>query len=507
VAPLAIETEVAVLGGGTSGCVIAGRLTEAGREVLIVEAGPDYGPFAGGAWPEGLVDAGAIPGSHDWGYDSGSRYLDRVVPFQRARVLGGCSAHNGCIAAVGHRSDYDGWGLRGWAACDIESLLPSVLERMRVRAYTDDEAGPFHAACLEAAAAAGWRRADDLCDLVGMDGFGLETVNVSDGVRFNTAFAYLDPVRPSLTVLGSALVDRVERGADGWVAHAVRDEEPLTIRAPTIVLAAGTYGTPAILQRSGIGDPALLRDTGIVCLHELPGVGRNLHDHPMAGLEYARDRRLEGEIEAAAAAGFVPDEQTLGKARSSLAGEVYDLHLIPFFSATQTGIFAGAVTIAAAVLAPRSRGFVHVRSTDPAVAPLIEHAYLEDEEGHDLAVLRDGVGLARELASRAPLRALLGAPLSPLDSDDQLRAAVVHYFHPVGTCAMGAAADPLAVCDARGQVHGLPGLYVGDCSLMPRVPRGNTNIPAVLIGERIAQELLARPERRDQTLSRRAATS
>jgi choline dehydrogenase len=490
VAASPIRTEVAVLGGGTSGCVIAGRLAEAGREVLVVEAGPDYGPLAGGAWPAELLDARAIPGSHDWGYDSGSRYPDRVVPFQRARVLGGCSAHNGCIAAVGHRSDYDAWHLPGWAAADLEPLLPDVLERMRVRAHADEEAGPFHAACLEAAAAAGWRRADDLCDLDGLDGFGLETVNVSSGVRFNTAFAYLDPVRRSVTVLGGGLVHRLERGTDGWVVHVVSDNGPFTVYATTVVLAAGAYGSPAILERSGIGDSRLLEEAGIACVHGLPGVGRNLHDHPMVGVEYARGSVLEREIEAAAAAGYVPDEQTLGKARSSLAGDVFDLHLIPFYSAAPTGIFAGLVMIGAAVMTPRSRGSVHVRSADPAEAPLIEHAYLEDEDGHDLAVLRDGVELARELGSRSPLRDLLGAPLTPLDSDDQLRAAVAHYFHPVGTCAMGLDVDPFAVCDARGQVRGLPDLYVGDCSLMPQVPRGNTNIPAVLIGERIAREVL-----------------
>jgi choline dehydrogenase len=487
--PLTSAAEFVVLGGGTSGCVVAGRLAEAGREVLVVEAGPDYGVLAGGGWPEELVDARALPDSHDWGYDSGGRYPHRVVPFQRARVIGGCSAHNGCIAAVGHRSDYDGWSLPGWGAADLEPLLQTVLERMRVRAYVDAEAGPFHGACLEAAAAVGWRRADDLCDLDGLDGFGLETVNIDRHVRFNSAFAYLDPVRDRVLALDRALVDRVERRAGGWLVHAVRDGEHITVRAGTAVLAGGAYGTPAILQRSGIGDPVWLAEAGIACVHELPGVGRNLHDHPMLEVDYVRGERLEREIEAASAAGFVPDEQTLGKARSSLAGEVYDLHVIPLFSATQTGILAGRVTIAAAVMTPKSRGFVRVRSDDPSAAPRIEHAYLEDADGHDLAVLRDGVELARELASRSPLRELIGAPLQPFATDAELRDAVVHYYHPVGTCAMGAAGDPLAVCDESGRVRGLDGLVVCDCSLLPQVPRANTNVPAVLVGERIAQLL------------------
>ncbi len=488
--PDGIEAEVAVLGGGTSGSVVAGRLAEAGRDVVVIEAGPDYGALADGGWPSELVDARAIPESHDWGYDSVATYDGRVVPFQRARVIGGCSAHNGCIAAVGHRSDYDGWGLPGWAAADVERLLPTVLERMRVHATTDDEAGPFHTACLTAAGAAGWRRADDLCDLDGLDGFGLETVNISAGTRFNAAFAYLDPVRSHVRVLGDMLVDRVDQQADGWLVHAVRGGEALTLRASTVVLAGGVYGTPAILQRSGIGDPGLLAGAGIACRHDLPGVGRNLHDHPMVEVEYVRGDELERIVAAAAAEGFVPDEQSLGKARSSLAGNVYDLHLVPFFSATQTGLLAGRVTIAAAVLTPRSRGTLHVRSADPAEAPRIDHAYLADPDGHDLRVMRDGVDLVRELAAQRPLRDLLGDALGALETDDELRGNVVHYYHPVGTAAMGADDDASAVCDPRGHVRGLPGLLVADCSLLPVVPRANTNIPAVIVGERVAELML-----------------
>jgi choline dehydrogenase len=235
-----------------------------------------------------------------------------------------------------------------------------------------------------------------------------------------------------------------------------------------------------------------LAEAGIGCAHALPGVGRNLHDHPMIEVEYARGEALEREIAAATARGFVPYEQTLGKACSSHAADgIYDLHVVPFFSATQTGILAGRVSVAASVMTPRSRGYARVQSADPRAAPLLEHAYLDDPDGHDLAVMRDGVALVRDFAARPPLRHLIGEPLHALDSDDALRAAVVHYYHPVGTCAMGPSSDPLAVCDEQGRVHGLQGLTVADCSLMPRVPRANTNIPAVVIGERVAETLLA----------------
>ena len=486
------SAEVVVVGGGSSGAAIAGRLVAAGVGVVLVEAGPDYGPFADGRWPAEILDAAALATSHDWGYASGPVPGRQPWTWERARIMGGCSAHNGAIAAVGHHADYDAWALPGWSTDDLRPVFASVLAAMRVRAYTPEEAGPFHAACLRAAESAGWRIASDLCDLDAGAGFGLETVNVVDGVRWNSAFAYLDPVRGEarLSIVDRAIVDRVEETATGAVVHAIVDGAPITIGGDTVVLAAGVYGTPAILQRSGVGDPDRLRRVGVTPVVESPLVGTNLHDHPMvnAGRELAPE--LRRAIEQATARGFVPEEQTLGKACSSLATDgIFDLHLFPVCASTQTTLTGGRALVEVACMTPRSRGRVDIVSTDPEAHPSIDHGYLTDADDHDLGVLRDGLVLAEELLAQPALAEVLVPEPSRDLSDAAIRRDVMHYYHPVGTAPMGTDADS-SVCDASGRVRGMERVVVGDVSLMPQIPRANTNIPAVVIGERIAAILL-----------------
>jgi choline dehydrogenase len=488
-----LSCEVAVVGGGTAGCVVAGRLAaETDADVILLEAGPDYGPLGGGRWPGDLLDAGALPVSHGWGYASGPLAGREQIEFSRARVLGGCSSHNGCVAAVGCAEDYDGWaeltGDPAWSAASVRPLVRRVLERLRVRVYPDGEIGPFHRACLEAAAAVGWPRLDDLHDLDGGVGFGSEPVNVVDGTRFNAAFAYVDPARgrPNLRILDEAVCDRLVPSPGGLGVVARRGDAELRVRATTVVLCAGAYGTPAFLQRSGVGDPARLEEAGIPLLVEAPGVGANLHDHPLVEVAYSGSDELTARQLAAAASRFVPEEQTLGKLRSSRAGGPYDLHLFPVASGEHSLLGAGTWLVVSA-LEPRSRGRVDVRSADPLEAPVIDHGYLTDPDGHDLAVLVEGVALARELAGAEPLTSLAGVETAPglgADLPRAIRRLHAHYFHPVGTCAMGTGDD--AVCDGHGRVRGLEGVVVADCSLMPVVPRANTNVPAALVGERIA---------------------
>lgn len=486
------SADVVVVGGGSAGAATAGRLAAAGVDVLLVEAGPDYGPFGSGRWPAEVLDAAALATSHDWGYASGPVAGRAPWTWERARILGGCSAHNGAIAAVGHHTDYDAWGLAGWSTDELRPLFATALAAMCVRAYEPHEAGPFHARCLDAAVSARWRIASDLCDLDANESFGLETVNVVDGIRWNSAFAYLDPVRGSgrLTIVDRAIVDRLEETDTGVVVHAIVDGTPTPIGADTVVIAAGVYGTPAILQRSGIGDPGRLRAVGVEPVVESPLVGSNLHDHPMvnAGRELAGD--LRRAIEEATARGFVPEEQTLGKARSSLATDgVFDLHLFPVCASTQTTFTGGRALVEVACMTPRSRGRVDIVSTDPEEHPRIDHRYLTDHADHDLTVLRDGLVLAEDLLAQPALADVL-LPEPPRDvSDAAIRRDVMHYYHPVGTAPMGT--DPAtSVCAPDGRVHGLTRVVVGDVSLMPQIPRANTNIPAVVIGERIAAFLL-----------------
>lgn len=490
-----IACDVLVVGGGSSGCVVAGRLAaESDARVVLAEAGPDYGPRSSGRWPADLLDGGALVTSHDWGYTSGAIAGRDPIAFPRARVMGGCSSHNGCVVAVGCPADYDGWAaLAGddrWRADAVRPALARALERLAVRTYGEDEVGPFHRACLEGAAAVGLPRADDLGDLDGGVGFGIEPVNIDGGVRVNTAFAYVDPVRAAsnLTVLDRALCDRVELSDAGVEAVLCRDGREARVVAGTVVLAAGSYGSPAILQRSGIGDPGDLRAAGIVPVVDVPGVGRNLHDHPIVELEFAGSERLRALLAESAAARFTPEEQTLGKLRSSRATGPYDLHIFPV-AAHPHSLLEGRVLIVVAAMEPLSRGRLAIVGPDPEAAPRIDHGYLSDPGGVDIAVLREGIERARELAAADPLRALIGPEISP-SSDNPIERFHTHYYHPVGTCSMGTAGDQLAVCDGAGRVRGAEGIVVADCSLMPVVPRANTNLPAVIVGERIADALL-----------------
>ena len=470
--------------------------------MLLLEAGPDYGPLAGGRWPRSLIDARALGYADAWDYDSGDTYADRVVPFDRARVIGGCSSHNGCAAIWGSRRDYDGWaaaGNPGWSTDELLPLFRAATKRLRVRRYAPEEVTPFQAACLRAAAGAGLPLVDDLNDLDEDVGMAASPVDIHDGVRWNTAFAYLDPVRerPNLTIRGDTPVDRlaIEGGRVVGVV-ALGPDGPTRVEAGRVVVAAGTYGSPAILLRSGIGDPAELKEAGVVPVHALPGVGRNLHDHPSIIVGYAGTPELERRTTAFAAERWTPEEQTIAKARSSVCAEAFDLHIYPVGGPDPEAPGAWRWNLPVACLMPRSRGTVRLRSADPLASPRIDHRYVSDPDGADRRVLVDGVALARNVAAQPELRGLLGEEVGPsLDAKtpDEVAAFVdanvVHYYHPVGTCKMGPASDPAAVVDARGAIHGLAGGYVADCSIMPTIPRANTNVPAVVVGERVERWL------------------
>jgi choline dehydrogenase len=215
-----------------------------------------------------------------------------------------------------------------------------------------------------------------------------------------------------------------------------------------------------------------------------------LHDHSMINADREIGPDLQRWLDAAAATGNLPEEQTLGKAVSSQAKDgIFDLHLFPVCASTQTSLTGGLALIPVACMTPQARGQIDIVSADPNAMPRIDHNYLGDPAGHDIAVLRDGLQMAEALFNSPPLANILGKRGTDLPDDDAIRRHVIHYYHPVGTCPMGAGAD--AVCDAKGSVHGLSRVTVGDVSLMPQIPRANTNIPAVMIGERIAGFLCA----------------
>src|SRR5271156_2147187 len=260
VAPLPKFADTVVVGGGTAGAAVAGLLAEHSEQtVLLLEAGPDYGSFADGQWPAELLEAGAIPFTHDWGYDSGTRYASRVITFERARVIGGCSSHNGCAAIWGSSVDYDGWaalGNPGWSTDELRRLFRAASERLRVRIPELTEVTPFQRISMDAAADAGIQRVADLNNLDENLGMAPSPANIVDGVRWNTAFAYLDRVRErsNLTIVGDSACDHLEikSGRVNAVVVAGRNG-PARVEAGRVVVASGTYGSHALLLSSGFG--------------------------------------------------------------------------------------------------------------------------------------------------------------------------------------------------------------------------------------------------------------
>lgn len=477
--------------------MLAGRLVEAGRRVLVLEAGPDHGGYAEGRWPADLIDARTLPLSHDWGYTSGRELPGRSLNYERARVIGGCSSHNGCTVSWGHRADYDGWaamGLDGWSAEALEPVFRNASARLRVRRFDDDEIAPFHRAFIDAGAAMDLPEIDDLESLDGGPGVCAEPSNSPGGIRWNAAFAYLDPVRSKaeLTIGAETIVDRVliERGRAVGV-RAIGPSGPFDVAAELIVVCGGTYGSPAILLRSGLGPADELRGLGVEVMEDLP-VGRNLHDQPSFELIFAPSDELERRTRAFEAGGrTVPDEQGFAKAESGRAqadGEPFDLHVFPEIA------LDGRLGVFVAMLTPLSRGALTIGDLDPEAVPRIDHALLSDAEGHDVEALLDGIEFARAFASTEPFASMLDRELEPgptaparHDLRDAARHGVIHYWHPVGTCSMGAVTDP------SGHVPGVEGLVVADASVMPVVPRATTNVPTVVVAERIAAGLIAAP--------------
>jgi choline dehydrogenase len=353
---------------------------------------------------------------------------------------------------------------------------------------------------LDAAAEAGIPRVVDLNNLDENLGMAPSPANIVNGVRWNTAFAYLDPVREraNLTIVGDSPCDRLEiRSGRVNAVIAAGREGPVRIEAGRVIAAAGTYGSPAILMRSGVGDPSELRAAGVAPALDLPGVGRNLHDQPRISLSYAGTRELEEMMATFARDHWMPEEQTIAKAQSSRCTRGFDLHIYPVGGRDRRSRSGWGWTLEVACMTPRSRGALRIASRDSAVPPIIDHRYLSDPEDEDLRVLADGVELAREIGGNPALSGLVGTEISPgsgvatrSEIEAFVRANCLNYCHPVGTCRMGPASDRSAVVDSRGRIHGLDNAYVADASIMPVIPRANTNIPALVVGERVARWLL-----------------
>ena len=490
-----VEAEVAVVGGGTAGAVVAARLAAAGRDVLVLEAGPDYGPLAAGGWPADLLDARALPTSHDWGYRAEGAG-GQPLALERARVLGGCSAHNGCTQNRGWRGDYDAWGRHspGWSADELAPAFARAGAAMRLHRFTADEIQPFQAAFLEACGAAGHRLADDLDDLDGGAGAGCSPVNIVDGVRWNTAVAYLDAVRerPGLRILDRAEVERLEPRGDGpTLIHARREDGPVVVAAGETMLCGGAYGTPELLLRSGIGAAAELERAGTTVAHDLPGVGRGLQEHAAVQLELDGSAELAARLDEFARHRWLPEEQAILKLASPRCDGPYDLHVYPWIEPDAAAPHGWKCVFPVALLTPRSRGAVLPGAAGGRAR--IAHRYLADPT--DVAAIAHGVRALLPILAHPPLAALLGSPQAgpPAgDADvleDHIRRHHAHYWHPGASCPMGPDPAAGAVVDAQARLHGLPAVRIADASIFPSLPRGTTAMPTTVVGERVAELL------------------
>jgi choline dehydrogenase len=422
-------------------------------------------------------------------------------------VLGGCSSHNGCFITWGTPADFDEWaeaGNPGWSFDELEPYRRRGREMLRVRPSREDDLEPFMRAGLDAAVEIGLPMLEDFDDPRISEGAAPIPVNAIGDVRWNAAFAYLDPARerPNLTIMPDAVVDRLRFDGDRAVGAVVRaDGEEREIAAELVVLTAGAYGSPAILQRSGVGPAADLARLSIDVRADVPGVGQNLIDHPRVEvvcrpsveLLARTQRHLAAESDRA---------QTLIKARSEACPlDTWDLHVMMRVRSSISGdpphpSGEPLAHLYVHVMKPRSRGSVRIDSPDPAALPIVDHGFLSDPAGHDAAALVDGIRLARRLATAPIMDDLLEDELSPGSLDAEglaafVRRSVVGYWHPVGTCAMGPEGDGGSVVDGRGRLHGFTNVYVADASIMPTIPRANTNLPVVAVAERIAELLHA----------------
>ena len=433
--------DVLILGGGAAGCVLAGRLSEnPDRTVCLVEAGPDYGHYDEGRWPADILDPRWLAlESHLW-----PRADEADRSQSRARVLGGCSAHNACVVLEGAPADYD-WGA-AWSYEAFAPYLRRAAETLQTHVLGEEELTPWHRAFREA----------------GGDDAIVHPVNIVDGVRWHTGFAYVDPARgrSNLTILPDTLVDRVVL-EDGRAVGALAGG--LEIRADTVVVSAGAYGSPGILLRSGLG-PDL-------------AVGEGLVDHVGTGAGWEPTGRLLAETAAhEAERGLYMGQVTVATQSRSCPAGLRDLFVFP---ALDVG---PEISGAAFAMKPRSRGSVRLNGTDPETPLAIDHGFLRDD--HDVEVLVEGFEHLRELAASDEVRAYVARELRPgaeVEAETHVRQSARGFFHPVGTCAIG------RVLDDRCRVLGFENLYVVDASAIPEIPSANTNLTTIALAERAAE--------------------
>jgi len=514
-----------IVGGGTAGCVLANRLSaNPATKVLMIEAGGNGKAFYVNM-PMGLAFLVGNP-KYDWVYKSEPEpYLDgRRMNLPRGRLLGGSSSINGMVYVRGHAYDFDSWaqlGNRGWAWSDVlpyfkksESFHRKDLEShgkdgdwsINDPGVRYDAIDAFREACIEQ----GIPATEDY-NSGETEGVSYFVASIHKGQRNSTARAFLRPIenRSNLTVVTGAMVDRLT--FDGKTARGViytHEGRTFEARAGSeIILSCGTYGTPAILERSGVGNAERLSELGIPVVHHLPGVGENLQDHWHIATKFRlRNTRTLNNFAAtrlgkmmlglryiATKSGPLSGQPTLLAAFTKLMPDAPAPDAQIHVSATTSDGFAGkphtfaGITASTCILRPHSRGHSHIGTTDPLAQPTILHNYLKEEYDREITVR--AILKSREIAASPAMARFEPEEIAPgpkmTDFDDLLefcKRTINTTFHPVGTCKMGH--DPMAVVDDQLRVHGLSGLRIVDASIMPFVPSGNTAAPTVMIAEK-----------------------
>lgn len=501
------RTDVLVIGAGSAGCVLTRRLLDAGRRVTLVEAGgDDVNPDIDDVSRLGFLWESDV----DWNYRTTPQpnLGGRRVHLPRGKVLGGSHALNATIWVRGDQWDYDTWaeefGCAGWSWADVLPYFKAI------EGYPDGDAEnrgrdgmlditteyprhPIQQAMYEATVAEGIPENLDY-NSGDVDGVGWMQLNIRDGKRFNTWRAYLKPLagHPGLTLITGATARRLFVEGDRVTgAEFDRDGEAFTVQAEEVVLCAGALGSPEILLRSGIGPASHLKEVGVDVVADVPGVGRNLHDHLLVPVVGVTHKELPAPETAAAQVHYfaksdpslpVPDTQPI-------------FFSVPMYTNTAGDPMEGpesGFSLLAGIIRPKSRGSLTLTGPDAEDLVAVDiAAYAEPE---DMAAMLFSLRQCRRIAAQHPLKQEWGATeIHPGpqvgDSDEELMAYIRNttttYHHQVGTCAMGDGEE--AVVDPESlRVRGLQGLRVADASIMPQVITGNTNAPSVLIGERAA---------------------
>ncbi|MCI2238963.1 GMC family oxidoreductase N-terminal domain-containing protein [Paenibacillus sp. TRM 82003] len=521
------EFDYVIAGGGTAGCVVAARLSEdPSVTVCLLEAGPsdvgDENILKLTDWMH-LLDSG-----YDWDYpvepqENGNSFLRHA----RAKVLGGCSSHNSCIAFHPPAEGLDAWeamGCTGWGAKDVLPLIKRLENNDGpgehhgrsgpVRLRTVPPVDPAGVALLEAAAAAGLPTVRYNEGATVMNGAGWFQINADDdGTRMSSSHAYLHPIlgtRPNLEVRTGYWVEKVlveQDPADGTHrATGVQFMAPDLIHHGTVrarrevVLSAGAIDTPKLLMLSGIGQPEQLRGFGIDVLVDAPGVGENLDDH-VEGLVFwdALQPMVTASTQWWEIGVFATTE--LGRAAGTNVPDLmmhygsvpFDLNTVRWGYPTTDNGFC----LTPNVTQGKSRGTVKLRSRDFRDRPKVDPRYFTDPEGHDLAVMTEGIRLARRIVEQEPMAPWAGAELAPgkdVVTDDEIADYITKthntVYHPACTARMGAEDDRMAVVDPRLRVKGVRGLRIADGSIMPFLGAVNPNITTMAIGEKCADMLV-----------------